>query len=590
MSSLVDTIQNRLRKAPEAIVLKDGNRQFSGQELRTKARGLEEMLSEHGVKAGNVVGLCLPSSPEFVAAVIACLNSGATYVPLGLQQPADRLQHLLETAGVDLLLTTNGSGEAPTNIPKLEVHWDKLKANDALPTVVAAEDSIAYILFTSGSTGVPKGVQITHQALNNHMGWMTREFPLQQSDIILQKTPTTFDASVWEIFAPIFDNGILLCGEGLHQRPKELIDTINENQVTVLQAVPTLYWALIQEGLTSCSSLCRVFSGGELLPAALAEQLLTIPNVEFINLYGPTETTIDAVFWRCTSEMDSVPIGLAVDNVLLSVLDNDGQKVPADEEGELHIGGVQVSPGYINNADQTAASFYFDEHSQTQWYRTGDIVRVGKAGELYFVGRSDRQIKLRGNRIELEEIEAAALQITGVGSAAADVYSVDGEERLILFISGDLEFNSTEVRNQLSAKLQPYMLPHAIHFAQEIPLLPNGKLDRKRLSALLHQDTASTQNSELTTDTQRFIASEWATLLGNKNIGAESNFIELGGDSLLMMQFIASVQRAKNVRLGPELVMLKELSEIAAHLEQSSSQPPEKRRTLARYWRSRRRE
>ena len=585
MSDLVASIQRRLEREPDAVVVADRARAITARELRERTRCLEKALLDHGVNRGSTVGIQLPSSPEYIAAIIACLNLGARFVPLDPNHPATRLQQIIAAADVDLVLITAADKSDTNGAPTLALSWDSLERESDSTSNAAKESDIAYVLFTSGSTGTPKGVPITHGALHNHMQWMSREFPLAPDDVVLQKTPTTFDASVWEIFAPLVDGGILRIGAGLHQQPEALVETVKAHQVTVLQAVPTFYWALLDAGLSSCASLRRLFVGGEVLSAALVRALKAKRDIEVVNLYGPTEATIQTVFWRCKDDRDPVPIGLPVDNVLLKVHDENGRSVSPGTVGELHIGGVQVSPGYLNNPEQSASSFYVEEQSGTRWYRTGDLVWQGDDKELYFKGRKDRQVKFRGYRIELGEIENAALRLEGVHSAAVDVRIDDGAERLVLYYSGDGDIDHQRVREHIATLLPAYMVPNEMQRLREIPLLPSGKLDRNSLSSALTDKSSAAQ---LENDDQREIAAQWRQLTGASDVGADSNFIELGGDSLLMMQFIAWAEKSRGVRLDAELVMLRELRDIAEEFSKQAAPMAEKRKRQAKSWRERR--
>ena len=347
------------------------------------------------------------------------------------------------------------------------------------------------MIYTSGSTGRPKGVMVPHRALGNHMAWMQGRFPLTVADRVVQKTPFSFDASVWEFYAPLLAGARLVLAEpGGHQDPAYLVRLIVEQQVTTLQLVPTLLEALLEEpGIADCRSLQLVYCGGEALSVKLVEQFFEKLAAELFNLYGPTEATIDATYWQCEAGCSQVSIGRPISNTQAYVLDEWQRAVPVGVGGELIL-AVRAGPGYWQRAELTAERFVPHVYSRSagaRLYRTGDVVRWNEAGELEYLGRNDQQVKIRGYRIETGEIETALLEREEVGRAVVLVREEAGKgKQLAAFVmsSNGVEPSGKELRGYLQERMPDYMVPASIAVVMELPLMPNGKVDRQALLAL----------------------------------------------------------------------------------------------------------
>ena len=386
-------------RTPEQVAVIAGNQQWTYGELNERARQIAGRLQQLGVGVEERVGICVERSLEMTAAILGVLKAGATYVPLDSAYPTERIKLMLRDAGVRVVLTQSWlSNQLPAEVKlvRLDESWE---GNALFKAVALSPDNLAYVIYTSGSTGVPKGVMISHRAALNHMLWMQSVFSVTETDRVLQKTPFIFDASVWEIFLPLLTGAcLILARHGGHTESDYLVQLAAEEKVTILQVVPSLLRMLLDEpGLNNCTSLRLLFSGGETLPAELPERFFARLDAGLINFYGPTEATIDATFWTCKRNGgDSVPIGHPLANLQIHILDDRQQLVPVGVAGELYIGGIGLSRGYLNRPDLTAKSFVpdpFNTEPGQRLFRTGDLARrrVGWRHRVFRTSRSSGQ-------------------------------------------------------------------------------------------------------------------------------------------------------------------------------------------------------
>lgn len=430
-----------------AVAVSLGERTITYEQLDAEANRLARLLRRLGVAPDAAVGLYADRSIELVICLLAILKAGGAFVPLDPSYPAERLAWMIEDASIRWVLSTS---RCPEPLRETSARWicvedvaASLREEDpGDPACEVRPEALAYILYTSGSTGRPKGVQIPHGALTNHMAWMQRELPLRASDRVLQKTPLSFDASIWEVFAPLLAGArLVLARPDGHKDTSYLVKTIREQGVTVAQFVPSLLSMFVEaEGARACTSLRRVFSGGEMLSVRLARRVAETLDAELINLYGPTEATIDATFHRFTGAEDgaNVPVGKSIDHVLVHVLDERMRRAPHGAPGEVYIGGRGLARGYLNRDELTRARFVEvpgEGGAAERWFRTGDQGRILPDGSLEILGRLDDQVKLRGHRVELGEIEALLLQHPAVKEAAAAVKALaPHDERLFAYV------------------------------------------------------------------------------------------------------------------------------------------------------------
>ena len=579
--------EEQVERTPDAVAVVFSNQQLTYQQLNTRANQLAHYLQSLGIKPDTLVGICVERSLEMVVGLLGILKAGGAYLPLDPDYPQERLNFMLEDAQVPALLTQQQlleklpqyqgqiicldtdwqfiSKSCPDNLITLRVRQFRLDGNrqdsNCLTTVQAA--NLAYVIYTSGSTGQPKGVMLSHRNLCNHMSWMQATFPLTEKDKVLQKTPFSFDASVWEFYAPLLVGGqLLLAQPGGHADTAYLKELIAQEQVTTVQFVPSLLQILIeQEGLETCHSLKQIFCGGEALPVALQENVLSNLNVNLHNLYGPTEACIDATFWTCKQgiERQVVPIGRAIANTQIYILDEYLQPVPIGVPGELHIGGAGIARGYLNRPELTKEKFIlnpFSDELDSRLYKTGDLARYFPDGTIEYLGRIDNQVKIRGFRIELGEIEARLSQYEDVQTCCVIAREdTTGDKRLVAYVVPHLGQTPTvsQLRSFLSGQLPTYMMPHAFVMLESLPLLPNGKVDRRALPAPDYCGELEVGFVAPRNQIEEILAQIWAEVLRLKQVGIHDNFFELGGDSILSIQIIS---RAKQTGLQLTLKQL----------------------------------
>jgi amino acid adenylation domain-containing protein len=533
VSPLHEAFETQAALTPQALAVISDAETITYDELNRRASQQAAELRARGVTTDSIVAVCLERSVEMVVALLAVLKAGAAYLPLDPGYPPERLRFMREDSQATLLITEQGI-EGPIHPPS---------PAQSQP----GPDNLAYVIYTSGSTGRPKGVMQTHRAIVNHMAWMQHAFPLHQSDRVLQKTPFSFDASVWEFYAPLFTGGVLVMARpGAHQEPALLIQTIQEHHVTILQLVPSqLSLLLAEESFAQCTSLRRVFCGGEALTVDLQRRFFaTLPRVELVNLYGPTETCIDSTYHRCDPQAALVPIGRPVWQTEAWILNARMEPLPPGVRGELYLGGAGLARGYLRRPALTAERFVPNPFEPgTRLYRTGDLVRQLADGSIEYLGRADSQVKLRGFRVELEEIEAALAACDGVAQAAV----IAAGDRLLGFFvpSPGASPEIDALRAHLQRLLPEHMVPGALLELDAFPLTPSGKIDRRALAGIDLTITAAEKQLPPPADPfHELIIEAFARVLAidATRIGVHSNFFELGGHSLLATQLVSRIR------------------------------------------------
>ncbi|SCX04628.1 non-ribosomal peptide synthase domain TIGR01720/amino acid adenylation domain-containing protein [Pseudomonas sp. NFACC25] len=550
-----------------ALVWQDGSLTFA--QLHTQANRLAHYLRDKGVGPDVCVAIAAERSPQLLVGLLAIIKAGGAYVPLDPDYPAERLAYMLKDSGVHLLLTQTAlldrvpSAEGVCVIAMDSLHLDSWPTQP--PGLHLDGDNLAYVIYTSGSTGQPKGVGNTHAALAERLQWMQATYQLNDSDVLMQKAPISFDVSVWECFWPLITGcRLVLAGPGEHRDPHRIAQLVQAHGVTTLHFVPPLLQLFIDEPLVpECTSLRRLFSGGEALPAELRNRVLAqLPAVQLHNRYGPTETAINVTHWHCTADDgERSPIGRPLGNVICRVLDEQLNPLPAGVPGELCIGGIGLARGYLGRAGLTAERFVADPLGEAgaRLYRSGDRARWSADGVLEYLGRLDQQVKLRGFRVEPEEIEARLLALDGVAQAVVLVR----DAQLIGYYTAHAPLDEQDVKAALAAELPEYMVPAQLMRLDAMPLSPSGKLDRRALPAPVWQ---TREHIEPETPLQQQIAAIWREVLGLATIGLRDDFFALGGHSLLATQIISRTRQACDVELP--LRTLFEASELGAFAEQ----------------------
>ncbi|HEX3126552.1 MAG TPA: amino acid adenylation domain-containing protein, partial [Thermoanaerobaculia bacterium] len=527
---LHELIETQVERTPDAVAVVFEGESLTYRELDGWASALAAELP------ATLVGISVERSLEMVVGLVAILKAGGAYVPIDPGYPAERVAYMVEDSGVAVLLTRE-------DIAKLRGRDESRPYNRPDP------DSLAYMIYTSGSTGRPKGALNSHRGIVNRILWMQQEYGLTPNDAVLQKTPFSFDVSVWEFFWPLITGARLVVARpGGHQEPAYLVQIIRREAITTLHFVPSMLQVFVEQpGVEECTSLRRVMASGEALPADLAKRFFArLPRgVELHNLYGPTEAAVDVTYHACRSDEDRVPIGRPVANTRIHIFDREGNPVPVGIAGELHIAGVQVGRGYLHRPDLTAERFVPDpgpDEGGARIYRTGDLARWLADGEVEYLGRIDHQVKIRGFRIELGEIEAALARHPDVREAVV----LAREQSLAAYVAPQV---SADLRAFLRGSLPEHMIPSAFAFLDAMPLTPNGKVDRKALAQTGASGTASSSYVAPRTAAEEWLAAVWSELLGVERIGAHDSFFDLGGHSLLAVRVLSRVRDAFGVEL-----------------------------------------
>ena len=523
-------------------------------ELESGSNQLAHYLCLAGVVRGSLVGVYLERSLDLMVALLGVMKAGAAYVPLDPHYPAQRVEAILEDAGVVCVLSTGAlAGRLPdaSRIVLLEEAAIGLQPVTPVASGVTSED-LAYVIFTSGSTGRPKGVEVRHRSVVNLLSSLARELSVGERTVFPALASFAFDMSVPELFLPLFTGGTLALGEShLAGNGEDLAGFLVRHGATIVHATPTTWSLLLDAGFTG-AGLTRCI-GAEPLPQGLFERLMrSAPGTALVNLYGPTETTVWSTLHRFETAEEAVVVGRPLANTQVYVLDAQGQVCPVGVTGEIYIAGDGVARGYLGRADLTAAQFLpnpFDESSASsasRMYRTADLGRWTSLGTLEHLGRADFQVKIRGYRIELGEIEVALTGCPGVREAVAAVREdTPGDKRLVAYVvlAPEAVLDTAEVRLRLQTVLPDYMVPSAFVALDRMPLTLNGKINRKQMPQPELKDSGATSGQVPRTPTELFLAETWATVLRVPAVYIEDDFFQLGGHSLLATQMVSRVRQ-----------------------------------------------
>ncbi|MEV0031787.1 amino acid adenylation domain-containing protein [Nocardia sp. NPDC050793] len=592
-ATLVSLFQKQAAAMPYATAVVFEGERLNYARFAVRVHRVARALHARGVGPGSLVALAIRRSTELVVAMYAVLEAGAGYVPLDPDQPAERVDHVLETARPAMVLTTSRDDFRSERTTVLDLNDLESNAFGAKPITDRERvrpirpGDIAYVIFTSGSTGRPKGVAVSHAAIVNRLAWMQHEYPLDVDDVVLQKTPATFDVSVWEFFWPLQVGARLVVAKpDGHRDPMYLAQVIAEQGVTTAHFVPSMLSVFVSTlgdenrggAHASTTSLRQVFASGEALPAPTAQRLRELTGARVHNLYGPTEAAVDVTYHEVIDADEvSVPIGRPVWNTQVYVLDARLGPVAPGVAGELYLAGDQLALGYLGRSDLTSDRFVANPYGAagSRMYRTGDLVkwlpasrtdsmRGGPAtGELEYLGRTDFQVKLRGLRIELGEIEAALLAQPGVAQSVVVVRSDQhAGDQLVGYVVAepDTVIDTRDLTAALGASLPGYMVPAALVVLDAFPVNASGKLDRKALPAPVFAGAAAYRAP--VTPIELAVAEVFSELLGAKTVGLDDDFFALGGNSLLATRAVARVNEALDT--GISVRELFEASTVAA--------------------------
>lgn len=576
-TTLSALVADQARKTPDAPALADANWQFSYREMRQQVVALAQLLRQRGVKPGDSVAVALPRSVFLTLALHGIVEAGAAWLPLDTGYPDDRLRMMLEDARPSLLIASEDQLARFNDIPGLEslCYQQPLAVADDAPLALSKPDHTAYIIFTSGSTGRPKGVMVGQTAIVNRLLWMQDRYPLSADDVVAQKTPCSFDVSVWEFWWPFIAGAQLVMAEPeAHRDPQAMQQFFAHYGVTTTHFVPSMLAAFVAsldaDSVAACRTLRRVFCSGEALPTDLCREWERLTGAPLHNLYGPTEAAVDVSWYpACGPELaavtgSSVPIGWPVWNTGLRILDAAMRPVPPGVAGDLYLTGIQLAQGYLGRPDLTASRFIADPFAPGErMYRTGDVARWLANGAVEYLGRSDDQLKIRGQRIELGEIDRAMSALPDVAQAVShacvfnQAAATGGDARqLVGYLVSDsgLPLDTAALKARLAEQLPPHMVPVVLMQLADLPLSANGKLDRKALPLPTLGGERSGRPPEPGMET--LVAAAFSQLLGCEVNDIDADFFALGGHSLLAMRLAAQLSRQQARQVTPGQVMV----------------------------------
>ena len=596
-----EIIEAQVERTPDAIAAVDEEGHVTYNELNHRANHVGHYLRRSGVAPESVVAVGANRGLGFLISMLGVFKSGGTYLPLNLGLPAKRLQHSLAESNARLVLTTRESavlldsatGFSEAQVPVVSVEDIQECAEYQIENLAsdAHSNNLAYVIYTSGSTGLPKGAMVEHDGMLNHLFAKMRDLNFTARDVIAQTASQAFDISVWQFLISLLAGGrvVIVNDENAHD-PVRLMKLVQEQRVTVAEVVPSLLPALLAERAvndtkSSASALRWLLVTGEAFPSELCRRWLnSFPDIQVMNAYGPTECSDDVTHHSvasCAEYTANVPLGRAVANTRIYVLDEMFKPVPIGVSGEICVGGVGVGRGYVADPEKSAKGYIPDPFSEagSRLYRTGDVGRYNIGGVIEYLGRIDQQVKIRGYRIELGEVETALHEYPMIEQAAVVAVQREGaEKRLVAYVVVKEELNRSELREYLKEKLPDYMAPAVIMQLDELPLTANGKLDRKALP--MPEVRTDVEYAAPQTEVEEILCGIWAEVLVVERVGIHDNFFDLGGSSLSAFRVISRIRRAMGIE-APLLSLFETgtISEFAKRIEGSRKQVPQRRIT-----------
>ncbi|MFD4356170.1 amino acid adenylation domain-containing protein [Nocardia sp. NPDC058518] len=576
-TTVIARIMARAESTPDAVAVYSATGDaITYRDLTDRAAALSGLLRDCGIEAGDLVAVLLERGPDMLVAILAAMHAGAAYVPIDPGYPADRIAYLLADSAAKVVLT-----DAEISGGALALSPESWPSGTPTGTPVPVGSDPAYVIYTSGSTGRPKGVVVEHHSVINRIGWMQRQYPLGPTDVILQKTPSSFDVSVWELFWWAVEGArVALLRPGGEKDPRELLAAVADFGVTVMHFVPSMLTPFLDllesdpSAVDRAAGLRTVFCSGEaLLPhqvnrwnQTFAALGATAPRL--VNLYGPTEATVDVSYYDCPVDpaqtVTRVPIGRPIDNTRLYVLGPADQPQPFGVAGELCIAGAGLARGYRDRPELTAEKFVADPfHPGERMYRTGDLARRLADGQLEYLGRIDRQVKIRGNRVELGEVENALAALPGITAATViDRQAPDRGTYLSAYCVAASAPEPAALRAALAKTLPEFMIPSLFVRVHAIPLTPSGKTDRAALAAI-SAETSTVGHTAPRTPVEQRLALVWREVLDRESVSVFDNFYDLGGDSILLLRVRARAEARGLVISARDIAECPTIAELA---------------------------
>jgi len=570
-------IEAQSLSTPDAVAVQCGEESLTYDELNRRANKLAHYLVKQGVKVETLVGICMNRSIDMMVSLLGVLKAGGAYLPLDPAFPAERLAFMLDDAKSPLLLIESAlRSELPETQAQI-VCVNELGSllddeSDEAPLVEVAAENLAYVIYTSGSTGKPKGVQVPHGGVANFLNSMARQPGLTADDVLVAVTTLSFDIAVLELYLPLIVGGkCVIATRDVASDGQMLLALLDASDATVMQATPTTWRLLIAAGWKG-NERFKVLCGGEAMPRDLIGELISRAGSVW-NMYGPTETTVWSTCYQLTDADAPALIGKPIDNTQIYILDERMSPVPAGVYGEIYIGGSGVTRGYLDRPALTAERFIddpFSEKAGAKLYLTGDLGRYLADGNIEYQSRNDGQVKVRGFRIELGEIESNLVKHPSVDRGVVIVREDrPGDQRLVAYVVFKLGLSATvtEIREHLRAVLPEYMIPQHLVELDELPLSPNGKVDRKSLPAPFATSFDEDDFVEPETESEKYLAGVWKSELNVERVGVHDNFFDLGGHSLLSMMMVSRIRKETGVSVSPRLVLMESMGVIASQYE-----------------------
>jgi len=575
-TTILDLFQQQVKIQPDSIAVQFKDTTLTYQELDQKSNQVANYLRANFNCDQKVIGVLLDRSAELIVAIFGILKAGGIYLPISKTYPADRIAYMLQDSAAQLVFIDKNNVEIPNDIKRVPVSI----TSDATTVACnyAQPDEVAYIIYTSGSTGRPKGVLIKHVSMLNRLCWMQNKYQLQPEDVILQKTPLVFDVSIWELFWwSMYGAKLVLAEPGAEKSPEQLCQVIQNEKITVLHFVPTMLNMLLVylkefNSNYSLSSIKHLFASGEELKVIDAKQFLdNHPHARVHNLYGPTEATVDVSYHEvlASTNYHSIPIGKPIDNTTLYVFNKEQQLQPIGIPGEIYIGGINLAVGYLNREELTREKFVLNPlDNQSRLYRTGDLGKWLPNGEIEYLGRIDNQIKIRGNRIEIGEVEYVVTSFDQIKNGVVLAKKANNAYQLVAYLVTETGFNEDEFIAYMAAKLPDYMIPSSFIYVNQIPVTANGKVDRNTLMELKNIEKLSDIKPQ--TDLEISLHKLWSDILKKKEIGVTDNFFRIGGDSILSVKLIGTLNNSLKINLAlANLYEYNTIQQLAAFIDKA---------------------
>lgn len=580
--TLHEILYAQAEKTPDNIAVIYKKDHMTYREINEKSNQLARVLRKSGVKADTVVGLSVFRSFEMIIGIMGILKAGGAYLPMDPGYPQDRIEYMMHNSGAQTLLTQEVLADRFTfETEIINIENPAIYEGDATNlSINCGPANLAYIIYTSGSTGNPKGVMVEHAGVINRLNWGSKKYPINESDIMLQKTPFTFDVSVWELFWWSFVGAsVCMLEPGGEKDPESILKTVETNRISLIHFVPSMlnvFLSYVEMRVSSdrLSTVKKYFSSGEALTIRLTDTFNRLLNkhygAELYNLYGPTEATVEVSYFDCSPKvtLKTVPIGKPIDNIHLYIMDNNMNLVPIGIPGELYIGGIGVARGYINNPALTAEKFLPDPYFPGErLYKTGDRVRWFPKGDIEYLGRIDFQIKIRGFRIELGEIESRLLLHPAIKDAVVVGRTHNSKSFLCAYYTIKKKVQITAIKEHLAKDLPDYMMPAFFVVLDDLPLSTNGKADRKALPEPDFSHFSEEEYFGPANETEAALEKIWCKILRFEKVSVTESFFHVGGDSLYAIALITEVQKTFDVDMPvSEVFRLKTIRRISEYL------------------------